>query len=566
MRQQIINILIIDDSTDSAENLYTILRSPGNNIFIVNSEKEAYSILTEKKFALILCSAEIKGLDFYEFIDQISSKYLDDNTFIIATAQNGESVFNLVKGMQKGVVDYLLKPYHINLVKAKISVYKRLYFKNRRISNLIENILPKKTINEFKKTGKSTPKKHKSCTVLFTDFVDFSSKAPNLTPKELITKLDHYFSKFDEIIQKYQLEKIKTIGDAYMAVGGVNEHSVNIELRTALAALEIRNFMANEIQTKKALGQDYWDIRIGIHSGDLIAGVIGSYKFSFDVWGDTVNVAARCEQNSKPHHINISETFYNTIQSFFNFTHRGEIEVKNCGIIKMYFLDSIVDMYSLYHKGNKANIELRQLAGLPSEDFIGLRNFIISKLKAELADDLLYHSIEHTLNVEREVQKYAQLEGLDKVCIMRLRTAALFHDSGFLIAYDNNEEIGVKILNKYAPEFGFDSSELKIISAIILATNNKTEPITLSEKIMCDADHDYLGRKDYHHIAEKLNLELATYKGKLSSREWIKFQIHYLEKRHIFYTTSAYNLRQQGKEKRIDELKKHLKVNLVTSK
>jgi len=105
MRQQIINILIIDDSTDSAENLYTILRSPGNNIFIVNSEKEAYSILTEKKFALILCSAEIKGLDFYEFIDQISSKYLDDNTFIIATAQNGESVFNLVKGMQKGVVD-----------------------------------------------------------------------------------------------------------------------------------------------------------------------------------------------------------------------------------------------------------------------------------------------------------------------------------------------------------------------------------------------------------------------------------------------------------------------------
>jgi len=566
MKQQIINILIIDDSTDSAENLYTILRSPGNNIFIVNSEKEAYTILTKKKFALILCSAEIKGLNFYDFIDQITSKYLDDNTFIIATAQNGESVFNLVKGMQKGIVDYLLKPYHINLVTAKINVYKRLYFKNRRISNLIENILPKKTINEFKKTGKSTPVKHKNCTVLFTDFIGFSSKAQNLTPKELITKLEHYFTKFDEIIQKYQLEKIKTIGDAYMAVGGVNEHSINTELRTALAALEIRNFMANEIQTKKALGQDYWDIRIGIHSGDLIAGVISSYKFSFDVWGDTVNVAARCEQNSKPHHINISETFHNTIQSFFNFTYRGEIEVKNRGVIKMYFLDSIVDMYSLYHKGNKANIELRQLAGLPSEDFIGLRSFIISKLKAELAEDLLYHSIEHTLNVEREVQKYAQLEGLDKVCIIRLRTAALFHDSGFLIAYDNNEEIGVKILNKYAPEFGFDSSELKIISSIILATNNKTEPITLSEKIMCDADHDYLGRTDYHHIAEKLNLELATYKGKLNSIDWIKFQIHYLEKRHKFYTTSAYNLRQQGKEKRIDELKKHLRVNLVTSK
>ncbi len=556
MKQQIINILIIDDSIDSVDNLYSILRSPGNNIFVANTEAEAYKVLIQKKFALILCSADIKGMNFYNFIDEIASKYCDDNTFIIATAQNGENVFNLVKGMRKGIVDYLLKPYRVNLVKAKINVYKRLYFKNKRITNLLENILPKKTINEFKKTGKATPKKYKNCTVLFTDFVNFSGKAPSLTPKELITQLDFYFKKFDEIIRKYQLEKIKTMGDAYMAVGGVNDNNYNIEIKTALAALEIRNFMANEIITKKALGQDFWDIRIGIHSGDLIAGVIGSYKFSFDVWGDTVNIAARCEQNSKPHQINISETFQNTIQTFFNFTHRGDIEVKNRGEISMYFLNSIVNSYSQYNKGYKANSELRQLAGLPSADFIGLRNFIISKLKSELSNDLSYHSIEHTLNVELAVQKYAKLEGLDKITIFRLRTAALFHDSGFLIDYDNNEEIGVKILNKYAPDFGFDPSDLKIISAIILATNNKTEPLTISEKIMCDADHDYLGRKDYHHVAKKLNQELAIYKKKLSSNEWILLQIEYLEKKHKYYTTSAFNLRQQGKEKRIQELKR----------
>ena len=128
MKQQIINILIIDDSIDSVDKLYSILRSPGNNIFIANSESEAYKMLVQKKFALILCSADIKGINFYNFIDEITSKYCDDNTFVIATAQNGESVYNLVKGMQKGIVDYLLKPYRVNLVKAKINVYQTTLF------------------------------------------------------------------------------------------------------------------------------------------------------------------------------------------------------------------------------------------------------------------------------------------------------------------------------------------------------------------------------------------------------------------------------------------------------
>jgi adenylate cyclase len=555
--KQIINILIIDDSKDSVNELYTILRSPGNNIFIANSETEAYSMLAQKKFALILCSADIEEFNIYDFITEISSTYINDNTFIIAMTQDGGSVVNLIKGMQNGIIDYLLKPYNANLVKAKINIYKRLYFKNNRISNLLGNILPKKIIKEFKKTGKATPRKYENCTVIFTDFVNFSGKATSLTPKELITQLDYYFTKFDEIIQRYQLEKIKTIGDAYMAVGGVNDSSQSIELKTALAAIEIRDFMANEIQIKKALGEEYWDIRIGIHSGNLIAGVIGSYKFTFDVWGDTVNVAARCEQNSETHRINISETFHNTIKPYFNFTSRGEIEVKNRGKINMYFLDSIIDTYSLYNNKLKANGELRQLAGLSSADYMGLRSFIISKLKAELPEDLFYHSIEHTLNVEIAAQKYAKLEGLNEIEVLNLRTAALFHDSGFLIKYDDNEEIGVKIFNQYAPDFGFNTNDLKIISVIILATNNKIEPKTLSEKIMCDADHDYLGRQDYHHVAQKLNKELAIYKNKLSSDDWVNLQIEYLETKHKYYTTSAYNLRQQGKEKRIAELKRY---------
>ena len=555
MKEQIINILIIDDNVTDVEQLYSILRSPGNNIFKAYSKEEAFNLLNQKEFSLILCSADIKNTNLYDLIDELTTNYIDDNTFIIATAKDGESVYNLVKGMQKGIVDYLIKPYRTNLVKAKINLYKRLYFKNNRISNLLENILPQKTINEFKKTGKSTPQKYNNCTVLFTDFVNFSGKASVISPKELIEKLDYYFTKFDEIIQKYHLEKIKTIGDAYMAVGGVSENTENIELKTALAALEIRNFMANEIITKKALGLDFWDIRIGIHSGELIAGVIGKHKFSFDVWGDTVNIAARCEQNSKPNQINISADFQKHIKTYFNFTERGKIEVKNRGEIEMYFLDSIINSYSLYNKGKKANNDLRTLAGLSIADFNGLRHFIISKLKAELSDDLYYHSIEHTLNVENSVIKYANLEGLNADSIIKLRTAALFHDSGFLISYQDNEEIGVKILEKYAPGFGYKTDDIKTISKIILSTNNKIEPITISEKIMCDADHDYLGRKDYQHVADKLYTEIQIYNTPLNKNDWIEMQIQYLETKHKYYTTSAFNLRQQGKNKRILELK-----------
>jgi len=558
VKEQIINILIIDDNSTDSNELYNILRSPGNNIFKAKNKDEANLCITEKQIALVLCSVDNDDFDFFKFIDSVASEITAKGMFIIATAKDGESVYNLVKGMKRGAVDYLLKPFIPNLVKAKIDVYKRIYFKNKRISNLLENILPQKTLIEFNKYGKSTPQKIKNCSVLFTDFVGFSDKTTKMTPKELIKQLDYYFSKFDEIILKYKLEKIKTIGDAYMAVGGVGTENENIELRTALAALEIRDFMSNQIVTRQALGKDFWDIRIGIHSGDLIGGVIGKHKFSYDVWGDTVNIAARCEQNSIPHHISITAYFKSKIEPYFDFTPRGNIKIKNRGEVEMFFLNKIKPEYSLYHHGKKANDELRKLAKLPNADFDGFRFFIIAKLKAELSDDLTYHSIEHTLNVEQAVLKYAKLEGLDKGCIFRLQTAAIFHDAGFLIEYKDNEHIGVKILNKYAYEFGYSDIDLKVIEKIILATNNRVEPQTLSEKIMCDADHDYLGRQDYHHVAKKLYDELAIYDRKLAPKEWIEMQINYLENKHKYYTTSAFNLRQQGKEKRIRELKSKL--------
>ncbi|MGV6861237.1 MAG: adenylate/guanylate cyclase domain-containing protein [Putridiphycobacter sp.] len=558
MANQIVNILLIDDNQQELDYLYSIIQQPGLNVFKAECKKDALAIVKQKNIGIILCHTDTQNLNFFQFVDEVNAFNKDNESFIIAITSESDQAFKLVKGLKKGAVDYISKPYKPNLVRAKIDIFRRIYLKNNRISRLLENIFPLDTLYEFNKYGKSTPKKHKNCTILFTDFVKFSEKARDLKPKELIDKLDYYFSKFDEIILKYNLEKIKTIGDAYMAVGGVTKKQENIEINTALAAIEIRNFIKNEVQTQQALGNDFWNIRIGLHTGDLIAGVIGNHKFSFDVWGDSVNVAARCEQNSLPNQINISNEFHQKIEPYFDFTNRGEVIIKNRGKINMHFLENIKPEFAMDLKGKKANAKLRQIAQLQPQDFEGIRNEILNMLKIELDDQLFYHSYEHTLNVEKSALKYAKLEGLSPKETMMVRTAALFHDAGFILQYDDNEIIGAKIFQNMAPKFGFPQSDIDIISDIILATNNRVSPKNLLEEILCDADHDYLGRSDYHHIANKLKRELGIYKSELNEEKWLEIQIEYLENKHKYYSTSAYNLRQSGKMRRINELKSKL--------
>ncbi|OIQ36439.1 MAG: hypothetical protein BM555_02720 [Crocinitomix sp. MedPE-SWsnd] len=471
-------------------------------------------------------------------------------------------MYDAIDHSKKGAVDYLLKPFKEKLVNTKIGVYKYLNQKQKRVSRLLENILPEQTLKEFRVHGKSSPKKFNNTSVLFTDFVNFSQITQDMNPDILIQKLDYYFSKFDEIIKKYKLEKIKTIGDAYMAVGGVTEKEPSVAMRTALAAIEIQNFMMTEQETAKALSRDFWEIRIGIHSGPLVAGVIGKEKFSFDVWGDTVNVAARCEQNAENSTINVSDDFYQQIKAYFDCEERGPIAVKNRGEVDMYFLKGIKKEFSFYGQGTNPNLDLREKVGLPKSDFEGLRTFILNKLKAELDDELVYHSYDHTLNVEEAVIKYAQLENLSEEETTLCRTAALFHDSGFLVQYDDNEEIGVKIFKKYASEFGFSKNYITTIESIILATSNSIVPKNLMEEIMCDADHDYLGRVDYHVIARKLFQEKAAQGIQLSEKQQIEMQVNYLQNKHSYYTTSAINLRGPGKESRIAELKRRLVLEI----
>ncbi len=206
-----------------------------------------------------------------------------------------------------------------------------------RSEKLLLNILPKETAQELKEFGKVKAHRFESVTVLFTDFEGFTFYAENLSPEKLVEGVDYYFSKFDDIMDKYGLEKIKTVGDAYMCAGGLPFPAEDHAYRVVLAAFEIAEFVEHSKNINEAVAKRF-NVRIGINTGTVIAGVVGTKKFSYDIWGDAVNVASRMESNSDPGRINISENTYQLIKDKFKCEYRGEIAIKNHGTVKMYYV------------------------------------------------------------------------------------------------------------------------------------------------------------------------------------------------------------------------------------
>lgn len=239
------------------------------------------------------------------------------------------------------VLVYLLKTENQRFEKILRDRNKRLDELNKKNEELVENILPHSIAMELKEKGEVKPKLYKNATVMFTDFYQFTQKAEKITAIELVNELDKYFTLFDRIVTKYGIEKMKTIGDAYMCVAGIPNENDSHAIDMIKAAIEIVDELEEVNRKRIEVGKDAWEIRIGIHSGTVVAGIIGETKFAFDIWGDAVNTAARMESSSEPGKINISQTTYELVKSEVNCTHRGKIEAKNKGEMSMYFIESL---------------------------------------------------------------------------------------------------------------------------------------------------------------------------------------------------------------------------------
>lgn len=238
------------------------------------------------------------------------------------------------------------------IIVVAIGLYRRNNFINKakllvenekeRSDLLLRNILPEQTAQELKDRGQVQAKRFDSVSVMFTDFKGFTQNSANLSPEELVDSINYYYSKFDDIIEKHGLEKIKTVGDAYMCAGGLPFPTKDHPIQMVEAALEIAAFV-NESKKADPDAMTRFDIRIGINTGPVVAGVVGKKKFAYDIWGDTVNIASRMESTSEPGKVNISDNTYQLIKDQYQCSYRGEIDAKNKGMMKMYFVEGILE-------------------------------------------------------------------------------------------------------------------------------------------------------------------------------------------------------------------------------
>lgn len=550
-------VLIIDDNLSQQAKLEEILRVLPCTVISTDTASKALDIMRYAEVAVVILDYSLRGMDLQDFMHSIRRDHHGEDAHVILTLDKDHKSSEIAETYRQGAVDYIERPFQAETVRSMVKVFVKLFQKKKKVKELLLNILPREIANELESSGKVKPKRYASSSVLFADFVAFSHRTREMSPVELVNTLDTFFAQFDRIITRNNLEKIKTIGDAYMSVAGVPEKRKENPIITTLAALEIAHYMEKMSHHVKKRGRKQWELRIGIHSGPLVAGVIGKKKFAYDVWGDTVNIASRICSACEPGRVNISAATYEKIKDYFVCEYRGEIAAKNIGHVGMYFVNGLRPEFSIAGKGKFPNKEMKQIAGLIFVQYDRLRETILKRLTEELPKNLYYHGVHHTKDVLAAVMVLGREEGLNDDEQLLINTAALLHDCGYLYTYHHNEELAVKMAKKILPDFGFTPGQIKVISGIIRTTKIRSVPKTRLQKIMNDADYDYLGRKDYQEIADSLIREMKEQGIRFSKKEWIAKQISFLD-RHVYYTETAIKLRQANKIQTIGKLRRLL--------
>lgn len=343
------SVLIIEDSVVHQKLLTKILAKQNYKVFVADSGEEALELLKQTLPDLILLDIILPGMDGYGTCKCLKrDDRIADIPVIFISAL--DSTKDKVEGFEAGGVDYITKPFEPAEIVARIRIHMRLYHlqqelekknqqldvEKQRSEDLLCNVLPRSVGLELLETGECHPQLFIDTTVCFTDIIDFTSASSKLAPEVIIHELNEIFTAFDRISLKYRCERMKTIGDAYLFVCGVPEGNSDHVENVARAALEMVDFLKN----RNLNAEHNWQLRVGMHSGPLVGGVVGTEKYLYDIFGDTVNIAARMEEMAQPMQVNVSSRSYELLKDKFVFSSAKSAEIKGKGRESIYSLMS----------------------------------------------------------------------------------------------------------------------------------------------------------------------------------------------------------------------------------
>ena len=400
--------------------------------------------------------------------------------------------------------------------------------------------------------------KFNMATVLFADIQGFSKLVEDMDSLVLMDELDDIFREFDAIVAGHKIEKIKTIGDSYMCAGGIPIKNISNPVEVVMVAMEMRNFL-DEYETNKRGTNRIWNLKIGVHTGPVTAAISGKKRLNYDIKGDTVNVVSRLKTVSGHNSIMISIMTYELVKEFFDCEYYGKLPVKYKNDLQIFKLKGLKAEFSVNGLGIAANDAFRVNFGLIQ--FTDIQEIILDKLEKELPDYLYYHNVKHTVDVVTEVELIGWAEGCTDEEILLLKTAALFHDAGHTVSYDNHEFHGTQLAREMLPAYNYTPEQIDRICEIIMATQLPPKPANLLESIICDSDLDYLGRSDFIPVSNTLYEELKAQNKIGSLNDWNKLQVKFITG-HQYFTETARRLREVNKRQQIERIQSLINYEL----
>lgn len=392
--------------------------------------------------------------------------------------------------------------------------------------------------------------RYRTATVLYVNVMATEHFLPHLDTKLIVDSLDEILINLQQIAAKYTIRNIRTIGDTLMYVGGIPNKNITNPIEVLQAAVEMQYYFKVLQQTNKT--GKIWKLRIGIHSGTVFASVSGRKKPQYEVKGETINLATRILQFCDDGNILISATTYELVKDLFLCDYYSRMPIKYIGEIPLYIVKSIKPEFSLQGKGIIPNKRFSICYGLIQ--FTNLQEIILDKLEKHLPQNLYYHNVKHTVDVVTQVELIGLGEGVTDEDLLLLKTAALFHDTGHALSYEDHESQSCQMAREILPEYYYTTSQIDTICELIMATKLPPKPRNKLEEIMCDADLDYLGRSDMIPVSNTLFLELKERSMIGTLRDWNKLQMRFISG-HQYFTETARNLREVNKQAQIERIK-----------